>query len=299
MSNFAIAITVIVVVVLLLVASIGTIRIWDSPRTADHVARTLVQTAIAIATVTGAIILFEKQLGERDAQALQQQKWVASSFLRSNILQLVARSRQAALMSGRMAKCEPDQPCKMTPEEIVLTLREDLDNLNDESQKDLYFALPIDRKEYWQMVRNAGPLIPDDFFDNLMESVEDYGTGIETAHALVKQAVTDYNREKENFLDNRLPPARLEFHYNRVSRLQWIEADIVTHFVCYLSDRANELRDKPFKTKNFGTLDEVPTCSPYSDNLRKASSALKPPDKSRLPPEFLKDRKAKGTPDLQ
>jgi len=84
-----------------------------------------------------------------------------------------------------------------------------------------------------------------------------------------------------------------------VARLQWAEADIVTHFVCYLSDRVNELRDKPFKTVKFGTLNEVPTCPPYSDNLRKASSVLKPPDKSRLPPEFLKDRKARGQPDLQ
>jgi hypothetical protein len=288
-----------ILVVALFAISVFLISKKDPTRYWDHCARTLVQSGIAIATLTSAIFIFQTQLAERDAQTLQQQRSAASSFLRSNVLQLVARSKQAVLMSGRMAKCEPDKPCQMTPEEIVSTLREDLDNLNDETQKDLHFALPVDRKEYWQMVRNAGPLIPDDFFDKLMEGIDDYDVGIELGHALLKQTIIEYQRDKEKFPDHKLPPGPLEFHYNKVARLQWVEANIVNTFVCYLSDRVNELRGGSFETTEFGKLPNVPSCAPYSDRLQKASADVKPPGESRLPPEFLKDKRAKQQPDMQ
>jgi hypothetical protein len=44
--------------------------------------------------VTVAFIIFKSQLAELDAQASLQQRGVASSFLRSNILQLVARGKR-------------------------------------------------------------------------------------------------------------------------------------------------------------------------------------------------------------
>src|ERR1700676_4334549 len=127
------------VVVVLFIISFLLIGFLDRPRLWDHFAWTIVQSAIAAATVTGAIIIFETQLAERDAQTLQQQKWVASSFIRTNILQLVARSKQAALMGARSPECDPDKPCKMTPEQIVSAMRQDIDGASDQSLADRHF----------------------------------------------------------------------------------------------------------------------------------------------------------------
>jgi hypothetical protein len=278
-----------IVVVVIFVISFLLIGFLDRPRLWDHFARTLVQSAIAVATVTGALYIFEKQLAERDGQTLQQQKWVASSFLRTNILQLVARSKQAALMGARSSECDPDKPCKLNPEQVVSVMRQDLDGITEQSLTDLHFALPIDRREYWQMIRSAGPLIPDAFFDKLMEGVDDYAVGIELEHNLLKQAIDAYNGSKDKQASGLLPPRLLEYHYLKVEKLQLTEAEIVNTFVCYLADRVNELRGQPFQTTEFGRLQSVPSCPPYSESFQKAAELLKLPDKSRLPAEYQID----------
>jgi len=232
----------------------------------------------------------ESQLAERDAQASLQQKGVASSFLRSNILQLVSRAKQAALLGARRAGCEPgDKPCPMTPDQIVSAMREDLEGLSDSTQSLLYFMVPVDRKDYWQMIRSAGPLVPDSFFEKLMESVDDYDLGVDLSHTLLRKAIEEYAQDKKQFSNAPLPPGRLEFHYLQIERLQLEEARIAHTFAYYLADRVNELAGKPFESREFGTLDHLPTCLPYSETFTIAEKILKLPEKSRLPADYLQN----------
>lgn len=94
--------------------------IWtrDRPRIWDHLARSLVQGAIAIVTVLVAMHLFERQLAELEARQNRQQVATASAILRAHMITLGDRYRTIVKFYSLICEDEPNSefmPCASQP----------------------------------------------------------------------------------------------------------------------------------------------------------------------------------------
>jgi hypothetical protein len=99
------------VVALLFAASVGAILLTkDSTKFWDHIARSLVQTGLAVGTVAVAVFLFKEQLFEQDKRNLNQQTLLATTNLREIISKIGDDWNRLPRLSEIAWNVDCDQP---------------------------------------------------------------------------------------------------------------------------------------------------------------------------------------------
>jgi hypothetical protein len=282
LSPSIIVLAVTAIIILLLLSFLVVWR-FDSQRLADHFARSTVQAAIAISSVLVAVVLFKQQVQERDAQALSQQRLVLASYLQTHMRQLVSRSKKMApsLISDRY-QCDPSiQACDLGEEDVVLNQRSELDSGVKNRAKFLQFSLPLDQDEFWKVMRDS-PLVDETFFDELFESMNTYDNDVAIAGFFMDDVLEEYEDEKTKYDKEMVPPKTVEAYLNKLAGLQVREAKSVAQYICYLSDRTNELRGRPHANVKFELSIDPRSCPPYTDHFERLFAAAKLPPRSRF-----------------
>ncbi|MGJ5180853.1 hypothetical protein ACQR16_22810 [Bradyrhizobium oligotrophicum] len=252
------------ITLILLASSIAIIARNDPNKLWDHLARSLVQIGIAIATVSVAITLFEKQISERDLQSASQQKLLAASFLQAHIRQLIARSKFPVGMAFEYWDCPEKSEC--TPREAdEESIKLKLDRAI-ESPDTLLYSKEIDKKDLWQLVR-ASPLLPDQFFDHLLENLDDFELDDDLAEAFISVVLQEYSAERSKSSEGVSSDA-INKYVAQLVKLQAREARAVSQLICYLSDRVSELRKGTSSDLRFDVTPEIPLCPPHTDGFR-------------------------------
>jgi len=278
--------TLIFLILALFLLSVFLLWKFDRSRLWDHFARTLVQVAVATATVAVAITIFEKQLSERDAQTLQQQRWVISSYLRSKIMEATADYRKkSTLIESRLYECDDSiQDCTVYPERIVYGLREKLAGY-EQSPSQLDFSINTNRNDVWQILRSS-PLIKEDIFNKLLALLDQYDRDWSLAHVSIVFTLADYRREKQSYEQGLVPAGSLQSYDTKFEELQAREVEAALKAICKMSDLINELNGGQSRPAQAIT-DNSEICPPFSDAFARFFDALKAPPSQRLPPEWL------------
>jgi hypothetical protein len=264
--------TTLIIVILFFGLSFYLIWRFDPGRIWDHFARSLVQGALAISTVLVAIVIFQQQLEQHDAQNLQQQQLAVAAQMRSSILQLANRAKLVDAYDPPFWCDVSTRVCRsyaiFGEHEIAARVREHLDGLVDDNSRlvRFHFALPVDQGEYWQLVR-ANPLVSEKFFEGYLENLDNYSSDVKADHESMLEILNEYKKEKTNHDADLVPRETLLSYAAELARLQVSEGHSVTAFVCYLLDRTKELQSKPHKALGFDK--ENTLCPPHSETFEE------------------------------
>ncbi|MBR1208756.1 MULTISPECIES: hypothetical protein [unclassified Bradyrhizobium] len=248
-------------ILLLLGTSVAVIAFKDPNKLWDHLARSLVQMGIAIASVFVAIELFQTQLQERDTQALQQQKLVVISFLQSKLLEveLAYRSKyDQFLLNADFIRCDKAlKGCDFDRDRNIES-REQLQLSRDLKNSD--YSPPLKQMEVWTLMRSA-PLIDQSYFKQLASA---FGVA-ESSAAVMQRKLFEIEHPK--------PPPKSEFARAMASWLGGFDADYAMLALAQAEEIQSTLRAVCVMSQVMTNLDVAPravddrsiSCPPHSD----------------------------------
>ncbi|WP_425989917.1 hypothetical protein [Afipia sp. DC4300-2b1] len=167
--------TIVVCLALLLLGVSGYV-IWrfDPTRLYDHLARTMVQMAIAVATVFVAFTIFDKQLHQRNTEEQQREHLIVSSYLRSKILEAQTNytSKGSPLIGAVDIKCDINlDSCVNDPAQLDETASAMTRWVQPQHWDTIDQALVADKAEVWQLMRSA-PLVELKYFNRIIAAIE-------------------------------------------------------------------------------------------------------------------------------
>jgi hypothetical protein len=168
---FTTALFIVVVAISLFAISLFVVWRFDTARIYDHIARSLVQMAIAIATVFVAFAILDKQLEQRDREEKQKEQLIVSSFMHSKILEaqsIYISKRADVLIKSTLIKCDRKmEACKVRDPKRRYEAAEELKRLIFRDPNALDLTLAVNRAEVWQLIRSA-PLVDKSYFHGLL-----------------------------------------------------------------------------------------------------------------------------------
>jgi type II secretory pathway pseudopilin PulG len=281
-------------VCLFLALSVTIVLLFDRPRIWDHLARSLVQIAIAIATVVVAISLFQKQLAERDEQNVVQQNQLVSAYLRSAILQQLAnyKKKSPVMLEERLSKCDVAiAPCEQNPERQYFSMQSRLENF-DSFPSLHYFSIVIDRNEIWRLMRSS-PLVVEEILTRLSSYVDSYEAGATTIRLDMGVIQRKYRDSKAKY-DGYLPANLMEDYLEEIAITQAKDVNVSILFVCRMSNLMVQLKEQRPLNSPGDSTDQSLSCPPYTDDFNRFFAATKAPRRTGLPAEWSGDARLKA-----
>lgn len=164
--------TIAIIVLALLGASILVILLLDRARIYDHIARSAVQLAIALATVFVAYTIYEAQVAQRKAEELEKERRIVLSFLRSTIFEIQSgffSPQTTYLIRSPEVACHQDLAgCQQNNFQRKPGANAFKNLLTPSALTDLNPITTFNRGEVWQIMRLA-PQIKESYFTQILE----------------------------------------------------------------------------------------------------------------------------------
>jgi len=236
----------------------------DRGRLWDHLARSLVQIALAVGSVGVAFVLFEQQMALMDQRAVRQQALSASVTLRAVARRLTEEFEAQPQLYSAAYRFDCDQPtCSLTPAETRFLdfYRESLDRP----------AFPVAAATYTAELRqltHANYALGERAMELLLRQIQAFEFGTEAVRREVDALRRDQVRAGP------ASPAGLAKSFLKLARLQKDSADVAHAFACRLlqSKALLDAGQEPSSDSIAAYLTYTEpslTCPPFDDAFRE------------------------------